>query len=57
MKDMIQAKSDKNLIDLSSDNLDFEVSQPKKCLSEHGIDLSLLLPLQFVTEMQYYILL
>jgi len=34
----IQAKSDKNLIDLSPDNLDSEVSQPKKCLSEHGID-------------------
>ncbi len=34
----IEAKSDKNLIDLSADNLDFQVIQPKKCLSEHGID-------------------
>ena len=34
----IEAKSDKNLIDLSPDNLDFQVSQPKRCLSEHGID-------------------
>jgi len=34
----IQAESDKNLIDLSPDNLDFQVGQPKKCLTEHGID-------------------
>jgi hypothetical protein len=34
----IQAKSDDNLIDLSRVKLDSEVSQPKKCLSEHGID-------------------
>jgi peptidoglycan/xylan/chitin deacetylase (PgdA/CDA1 family) len=34
----IEAKSDKNLINLSPDNLDFQVIQPKKCLSEHGID-------------------
>ena len=34
----IQAKSDDNLIDLSRDKLDSEVSQPKECLSEHGID-------------------
>jgi peptidoglycan/xylan/chitin deacetylase (PgdA/CDA1 family) len=34
----IQAKSDDNLIGLSRDKLDSEVSQPKECLSEHGID-------------------
>lgn len=34
----VEAKSDQNLIDLSPENLDFQVSQPKKCLSEHGID-------------------
>ena len=34
----IQAKSDDNLIDLSRDKLDSEVSQPKECLSAHGID-------------------
>ncbi len=34
----IQAKSDNNLIDLSRDKLDSEVSQPKECLSAHGID-------------------
>ncbi len=34
----IQAKSDNNLIDLSRDKLDSEVSQPKECLSEHEID-------------------
>ena len=34
----IQAKSDDNLIDLSRDKLDSEVSQPKECLSVHGID-------------------
>jgi hypothetical protein len=35
---MIEAKGAKNLIDLSSSNLDFIVSQSKKCLSEHGIN-------------------
>jgi len=34
----IQAKSDENLIDLSRVRLDSEVSQPKECLSEHGIN-------------------
>src|SRR5215510_13802390 len=34
----IQAKSDNNLTDLSRDKLDSEVSQPKECLSAHGID-------------------
>jgi len=34
----IQAKSDDNLIDLSRVKLDSEVSQPKECLSAHGID-------------------
>jgi peptidoglycan/xylan/chitin deacetylase (PgdA/CDA1 family) len=33
----IQAKGAKNLIDLSTNNLDYVVSQSKKCLSEHGI--------------------
>ena len=33
----IQAKGAKNLIDLSTSNLDYVVSQSKKCLSEHGI--------------------
>ncbi|HEY7573297.1 MAG TPA: polysaccharide deacetylase family protein [Nitrososphaeraceae archaeon] len=34
----IQAKSDDNLIDLSRDKLDSEVSQPKECLSAHGLN-------------------
>jgi peptidoglycan/xylan/chitin deacetylase (PgdA/CDA1 family) len=34
----IQAKSDDNLIDLSRDKLDSEVSQSKECLSAHGIN-------------------
>ena len=34
----VQAKIDDSLIDLSPDKLDSEVSQPKECLSVHGID-------------------
>ena len=33
----IQAKGAKNLIDLSASNLDYVISQSKKCLLEHGI--------------------
>jgi hypothetical protein len=34
----IEAKADRNLIDLSPDDLNSQVTQPKKCLSEHNID-------------------
>jgi peptidoglycan/xylan/chitin deacetylase (PgdA/CDA1 family) len=33
----IQAKGARNIIDLSTSNLEYIISQSKKCLSEHGI--------------------